>query len=200
MRGKRLPSMPKEQESGLTVISDDIAAAPRTGWKAHARAAVRNGDPWAAWAEMRHAPREQIEEASLHKSLDKLIGTLIERAATIEALGDLFRLAAESRNTGEGGRRTVGSIAGALAKLASDEELSAASAYAELMPLAMAPELHPTVLDVLLDVFEVLMGRSHIEDSREFLVAVLAGCRKRGYEDVSVNALERMIAFGDSLV
>lgn len=182
------------------MISDDIGTAPRLGWKSRVRAALRNGDPWAAWAEMRYAPREEIEEASLDKSLDKLIAKRISRAKDLEALGELLRLAAEAGKTGGvGGRRTIGAIMASLAKITSDEELEAAQVYTELMPLALAPELHTAILDILLDVFEVFMGRAHVDASREFLLAVFAGCRKRDYEDVSVHALERMIVFGDSL-
>ncbi len=181
------------------MISDDIAPAPRLGWKSHARAALRNADPWVAWAEMRYAPREEIEEASLDKSLDKIISHHIGKAGHLEALGDLLRLAVEAGKTGAGGRRTIGAILPALANIASDEELEASQVYKELMPLAAAPELHTAILDVLLDVFEVFMGRAHVDESRKFLLAVLVGCRKRNYADVSAHALERMIVFVDNL-
>lgn len=171
----------------------------RTGWKAHARKAIKKADPWAAWHEIRHAPPDEVVFANLDKGFQRLLAAQIKKHTALDRVRDLFQLATEAARDEKMSLTVVNAIAFALTRLASDETLPGEDVLSTIEPLVSYPVLDPVLIDLILDTFEVVIVRTDPAQCQLFLSGMLAEMRLRNYERVQLRSLQRAIALGEAL-
>ena len=180
----------------MTDIAEEHDGSLRVDWKQQARLALRRGDPWAAWAEIRNAPED--ETTHLRNDLLRLIAKRIAKTRDIDALGDLFRLAVDTGTLGAGYGPDIKNTTRTLTDICEDEALSADAVLTAIYPLADAKNIENQVLEVLLDVIEIVSVRATSANTQALILALLSSCRQRDYAGVQVGTLERMIELAET--
>ena len=182
----------------MTDIAEEHDGSLRVDWKQQARLALRRNDPWAAWAEIRNAPEEQVENTNLRNDLLRLVAKRIVKTRDIDVLGDLFRLAVDTGTLGAGYGPGIKYTIRTLSDICDDEALSADAVLTAIYPLADAKNIESQVLEVMLDVIEIVSARATSANAQALILALLSSCRQRDYAGVQMGTLERMIELAET--
>lgn len=182
----------------MTEIAEEHDGSLRVDWKQQARLALRRNDPWAAWAEIRHAPEEQVEGTNLRSDLLRLVAKRIVKTRDIEVLGDLFRLAVDTGTLGAGYGPGIKYTIRTLSDICEDEALPADAVLSAIYPLAAAKNIENQVLEVMLDTIEIISARATTANTQAVMLALLTSCRQRDYAGVQMGTLERMIELAET--